>query len=44
MNDKDEMNELSQKAYDYIKEAVRQRKDGKGKLIIYGYSWGGVLK
>lgn len=39
MNSKKEMDELTQGAYDYIKE----NRSEDGKVIIYGYSWGGVL-
>lgn len=39
MNSRKEMDELTQGAYDYIKE----NRSEDGKVIIYGYSWGGVL-
>jgi RHS repeat-associated protein len=39
MNSKEEMNELTQAAYEYIKK----HKTKDGRVIVYGYSWGGVL-
>ena len=41
MHSEKDMDIATQAAYDYIKES--RKSNGEGKVIVYGYSWGGVL-